>query len=164
MGRLRSSRASSLISVCRRYVSAPNKQNGALECSLQEVAPLPSSQPTFGAIPPFAPRPQPSALSSTPILTQHIEEDEPEVIRYVYYPSCDGHIIIPQTIREWRERQAEEIRARDEASKAKRQETISKAERAIDQFYEEYNTKKERNILENKCVLALSARSTVSPN
>ncbi|ETW74787.1 hypothetical protein HETIRDRAFT_391469 [Heterobasidion irregulare TC 32-1] len=98
----------------------------------EEVAPLPSSQPTFGAIPPFAPRPQPSALSSTPILTQHIEEDEPEVIR------------------EWRERQAEEIRARDEASKAKRQETISKAERAIDQFYEEYNTKKERNILENK--------------
>lgn len=31
----------------------------------------------------FAPRPQPSAYSSTPILNQAIQEDEPEVIRYV---------------------------------------------------------------------------------
>ena len=54
--------------------------------------------------------------------------------------------------REWREKQAAEIKARDEASKAKRQETIGKAERAIDQFYEEYAAKKERNIRENKCV------------
>lgn len=56
------------------------------------------------------------------------------------------------TFSDWRERQAEEIRNRDEASKAKRQETISKAERAIDAFYEDYNKKKERNIKENKCV------------
>lgn len=55
--------------------------------------------------------------------------------------------------RQWRERQAEEIKARDEASKRKREETVSKAERAIDQFYEEYAAKKERNIRENKCVL-----------
>ena len=52
--------------------------------------------------------------------------------------------------RAWREKQAEEIKKRDEASAARRQETISKAERAIDQFYEEYNAKKERNIKENK--------------
>ena len=45
---------------------------------------------------------------------------------------------------------AEEIKARDEASKAKRDETIGKAERAIDQFYEDYASKKERNIRENK--------------
>ncbi|THH13778.1 hypothetical protein EW146_g6474 [Bondarzewia mesenterica] len=94
--------------------------------------PPPLPVPTFGTVTPFAPRPQPSALSSTPILNQQIDDEEPEVIR------------------EWRERQAEEIRARDETSKAKRQETISKAERAIDQFYEEYNQKKERNIRENK--------------
>jgi len=93
--------------------------------------PVPS-QPTFGAPAPFAPRPQPSALSSTPILNQQIQEEEPEVIR------------------EWREKQAEEIRQRDETSKAKRQETISKAEAAIDQFYEEYAAKKERSIRENK--------------
>ncbi|RDB24981.1 Clathrin light chain [Hypsizygus marmoreus] len=88
------------------------------------------SQASYGAT--FAPRPQPSAYSSTPILTQQIEEDEPQVIR------------------DWREKQQAEIAARDEASKARRQETISKAERAIDEFYENYSAKKERNIRENK--------------
>ena len=68
-------------------------------------------------------------------------------------------VLVPHSVllreprdRQWREKQAEEIKARDEASKAKRQETIGKAERAIDQFYEEYSAKKERNIRENKCV------------
>ncbi|KAL4068654.1 clathrin light chain-domain-containing protein [Scleroderma yunnanense] len=91
-----------------------------------------TSRPTFGTAPPFAPRPQPSALSATPILNQHLDDDESEPIRA------------------WREKQAEELKARDEASKAKRQETISKAEGAIDQFYEEYASKKERAIRENK--------------
>ncbi|KZT05399.1 clathrin light chain [Laetiporus sulphureus 93-53] len=92
----------------------------------------PVIQPTFNSTPTFAPQPQSSAFSSTPILSQAIDEEEPEVIR------------------EWREKQEAEIKARDEASKAKRDETISKAERAIDQFYEEYAAKKERNIRENK--------------
>ena len=39
---------------------------------------------------------------------------------------------------------------REDGYAQKRQETISKAERSIDQFYEEYNVKKERNIKENK--------------
>ncbi|KAI0359541.1 hypothetical protein OH77DRAFT_1395496 [Trametes cingulata] len=88
-----------------------------------------SRGPAFGSTPTFAPQP---AYSSTPILNQQLEEDEPQVIK------------------DWREKQAAEIKARDEASKAKRQETIAKAERAIDQFYEEYAAKKERNIRENK--------------
>ncbi|KAF8141136.1 clathrin light chain-domain-containing protein, partial [Boletus edulis] len=96
------------------------------------VSSPPPTKPTFGTAPPFAPRPQPSAFTPTPILNQQIQEDEPDVIR------------------EWREKQVEEIRQRDEASKAKRQETISKAEAAIDQFYEEYTAKKERSIRENK--------------
>ncbi|KAI9511471.1 clathrin light chain-domain-containing protein [Russula earlei] len=93
---------------------------------------FPPSQPTFGALPPFAPRPQPSALSATPILVQPIDAEEPDVIR------------------QWRERQAEEIKARDERSKTRRQETISKAERAIDQFYEDYNAMRKRQIRDNK--------------
>ena len=52
----------------------------------------------------------------------------------------------------WRERQADEIKTRDERSKARRQETISKAERAIDKFYEDYNAMRKRQIRENKCV------------
>ena len=61
-------------------------------------------------------------------------------------------VLTPRVLREWREKQAEEIKKRDEASKAKREETIGKAERAIDQFYEEYAAKKEKAIRENKCV------------
>ena len=61
-------------------------------------------------------------------------------------------LTIPSPCREWREKQAAEIKARDEASQARRQEAISKAERSIDQFYEDYNAKKERNIKENKYV------------
>ncbi|KAI3618822.1 clathrin light chain [Moniliophthora roreri] len=79
----------------------------------------------------FAPRPQ-NSFAATPILNQQIEEEEPEVIR------------------EWRAKQAEEIVARDESSKKRRQETISKAERSIDDFYEDYAAKKEKNIRENK--------------
>ena len=83
----------------------------------------------------FAPQPHPSMFSSTPILTQTISEDEPQVIR------------------DWRERQQEEIRSRDEASKLRRDQTIDKAERAIEDFYENYSKKKERNIRDNKCGL-----------
>ncbi|KAG6857747.1 hypothetical protein H0H87_004163 [Tephrocybe sp. NHM501043] len=94
-------------------------------------SPPPPTQPVFSGAT-FAPRPQPSAFTSTPILNQPIEEDEPQVIR------------------DWRAKQQEEITARDEASKARRQGTIAKAERSIDEFYENYSSKKERNIRENK--------------
>lgn len=105
---------------------------------------------------PFAPRPQPSTFTSTPILQQPLaDEDEPEVIRYCFLLAAllsflPSHSC--RTFRLWRERQAEEIKAREDAAAQKRQETISKAERSIDQFYEEYTVKKERNIKENKCV------------
>ena len=61
--------------------------------------------------------------------------------------------------REWRERQQEEIAKRDEESKARRQETISKAERALDNFYEEYTAKRKAQIAQNKCVLSLASLS-----
>jgi len=56
----------------------------------------------------------------------------------------------PEPIRKWRERQEEEIRRRDEASATKKQKTIADAEKAIDDFYAEYNQKAERNIKRNK--------------
>ncbi|KAG6886323.1 hypothetical protein C0993_006733 [Termitomyces sp. T159_Od127] len=91
----------------------------------------PLTQPSYSGAT-YAPRPQPSAYTSTPILNQTIEEDEPQVIK------------------DWREKQQAEIAAREEAAKARRQENITKAERAIDEFYENYSQKKERNIRENK--------------
>lgn len=44
------------------------------------------------------------------------------------------------------------IRERDEASKAKHDQMIAKAEQAIDDFYASYSAKKERQIAKNKCV------------
>lgn len=120
------------------------------------AAAMTGALPTFGAAPPFAPRPQPSALSQTPILNQQLDDDEPEAIRCGFYPVTHPSVPAepsPCDRRAWREAQTDEIRARDEASKAKRQDTISKAERAIDLFYEEYATRKERAIRENKSVV-----------
>lgn len=59
--------------------------------------------------------------------------------------------------REWREKREEAIKARDAASKGKRQEIIAKAEGSIDAFYEEYARKKERNIRENKWVFGIAS-------
>jgi hypothetical protein len=48
--------------------------------------PVPSG-PTFGATPTFAPRPQPSAFTATPILSQPLpDEEEPEVIKCALPP------------------------------------------------------------------------------
>ncbi|CAD6975417.1 hypothetical protein A4X06_0g4058 [Tilletia controversa] len=53
-------------------------------------------------------------------------------------------------IREWRDKRADDIAARDAAAERKKAETISKAERDIDDFYADYNKKKEKNISANK--------------
>lgn len=55
------------------------------------------------------------------------------------------------TRRDWRDKQQAEIAARDAKSKARREETIDKAESAIEEFYENYAKKKERSIRDNKC-------------
>lgn len=55
------------------------------------------------------------------------------------------------TGRDWRDKQQAEIAARDAESKARREETIDKAERSIEEFYENYAKKKERSIRDNKC-------------
>jgi len=52
----------------------------------------------------------------------------------------------------WRERRDEEIKTLDERSKT-RPQTKSKAERAIDQFYGDYNAMRKRQIGDNKFVL-----------
>lgn len=61
---------------------------------------------------------------------------------------------LPFYPRQWRAKQQEEIRKRDEDSDKRREETIAKAERAIDKFYEDYNVTKEKNIKANKRVLS----------
>ncbi|GJN87832.1 hypothetical protein Rhopal_000787-T1 [Rhodotorula paludigena] len=53
-------------------------------------------------------------------------------------------------IKEWREKQAQEIAAREEEAARKKEDTIAKARSAIDNFYQEYNAKKEKAIAQNK--------------
>jgi hypothetical protein len=52
--------------------------------------------------------------------------------------------------RDWREKQQQEIATREAAAERKKAETVSKAEQEIDNFYSEYNKKKEKNIASNK--------------
>jgi soluble cytochrome b562 len=49
-------------------------------------------------------------------------------------------------IAEWREKQALQIEQRDKISADKREGTINEARKAIDDFYDSYNDKKEKNI------------------
>ncbi|KAN0061058.1 Clathrin light chain [Thecaphora frezii] len=56
----------------------------------------------------------------------------------------------PEAVRLWREKQKDDIARRDAEAERKKAEAISKAERDIDNFYAEYNTKKKKNIAKNK--------------
>lgn len=56
----------------------------------------------------------------------------------------------PEAIKQWRDRQALEIQRRDELSESRKRETIEKAQQAIDDFYENYNTKRDRLIEETR--------------
>ncbi|KAK6358423.1 hypothetical protein TWF730_007757 [Orbilia blumenaviensis] len=52
----------------------------------------------------------------------------------------------PEVIKQWRERQQLEIQRRDELSESRKQETVDKARAAIDDFYDNYNSKKDKSI------------------
>lgn len=52
----------------------------------------------------------------------------------------------PQVITDWRERQAAQIERRDAESARKKEETVNKARQAIDDFYDNYNNKRDKTI------------------
>jgi len=53
-------------------------------------------------------------------------------------------------IQTWRAKQSQEIAEREEKAQGKKEETIAKARNAIDNFYKDYNSKKEKSIAQNK--------------
>ncbi|GAA5954850.1 hypothetical protein JCM3765_007792 [Sporobolomyces pararoseus] len=53
-------------------------------------------------------------------------------------------------IQTWKAKQAEEIAERESKAQQKKEETIAKARNAIDNFYKDYNQKKEKSIAQNK--------------
>ena len=56
----------------------------------------------------------------------------------------------PQVLKEWRERRDLAIQHRDEVSASKKAETVKAAQEAIDEFYENYNNKKEKQIAQTQ--------------
>ncbi|KAE9964383.1 hypothetical protein BLS_008395 [Venturia inaequalis] len=56
----------------------------------------------------------------------------------------------PEVIKAWREKRAAEIAKRDEISTAKKQSTTQEAQQALDDFYDNYNDKKEKNIAQTR--------------
>lgn len=56
----------------------------------------------------------------------------------------------PSVIREWRERRNLALSEREEKSEQKKQETVKAAQENIDDFYENYNSKKEKTIAQTR--------------
>ncbi|GAA5902969.1 hypothetical protein JCM6882_009658 [Rhodosporidiobolus microsporus] len=101
---------------------------------------VPSEQPqTNGGG--FAPTPSPIGLNA-PAFSQ-----APPSFSSTPAPQEEGE---SEFIKSWRTKQAEEIARREEAAASKKEETIAKARNAIDNFYKEYNERKEKDIAKNK--------------
>ncbi|MCJ1433606.1 hypothetical protein MMC27_002969 [Xylographa pallens] len=56
----------------------------------------------------------------------------------------------PEVIQQWRERRDLALQHRAETSEAKKAETVKAAQSAIDDFYENYNTKKDKSIAQTR--------------
>jgi len=56
----------------------------------------------------------------------------------------------PEVIREWRERRDLQIQHREEVAAGRKADTIKAAQQSIDEFYDNYNNKKERNLTQTK--------------
>ena len=56
----------------------------------------------------------------------------------------------PEVLREWRERRDLQIQHRDEVSASKKAETIKSAQESVDEFYENYNNKKDKQVAQTR--------------
>ena len=56
----------------------------------------------------------------------------------------------PEVLRSWREQRDQSLQHRDEVSASKKAETVKAAQEAIDEFYENYNNRKEKQISQTR--------------
>lgn len=56
----------------------------------------------------------------------------------------------PEVLREWRERRDLAIQHRDEVSAGKKAETVKAAQQAVDEFYENYNSKRDKQVAQTR--------------
>ncbi|CAG8980071.1 hypothetical protein HYALB_00013601 [Hymenoscyphus albidus] len=66
-----------------------------------------------------------------------------------YYPRVEDEEE-PEMIKQWRERRDLQLQAREEKSEERKAETIKAAQENIDDFYNNYNTKKEKMLAQTK--------------
>jgi hypothetical protein len=55
-----------------------------------------------------------------------------------------------EPIKSWRQKRASEIDRRDAISQSKKESTIKEAQQALDDFYDNYNDKKEKNLAQTR--------------
>jgi len=56
----------------------------------------------------------------------------------------------PEVIKAWREKRGTEVSRRDDISSEKKAQTVKEAQQALDDFYDNYNDKKEKNLAQTK--------------
>ena len=56
----------------------------------------------------------------------------------------------PEAVREWRERRDMAIQHRDEVSASRKAETVKAAQQSIDDFYDNYNNKKDKTLSQTR--------------
>lgn len=66
------------------------------------------------------------------------------------YQATVGDEEEPEVIKQWRERRDEQLAKRVEQFAAQREETIKEAQQNIDDFYENYNNKKEKGVAQTR--------------
>merc|ERR1711939_1290619 len=55
-----------------------------------------------------------------------------------------------EPIKAWRAKRESEIAGRDEISQSKKESTVKEAQQALDDFYDNYNDKKEKNLAQTR--------------
>lgn len=56
----------------------------------------------------------------------------------------------PEVIKQWRERRNMAVASREEALAGRKEETVKDAQKSIDEFYENYNNKKDKGLAQTK--------------
>ena len=105
--------------------TAPRMQKETLyELERDVPAPAPEAEPA----PPVT---EPVDVGPTPFTYEALDEET-------------------EALRSWRERQADDVARREAQAERERAEAVSRAEREMDEFYDNYRVQKEKNIKKNK--------------
>lgn len=113
-------------------ISGPAATNGAGDMMGDFESSFPAVETRNEAVGPGGSITGTSSLPHHPAGTQFQHEENPEVLR------------------EWRERRDLAIQHRDEVSSSKKAETVKAAQEAIDEFYENYNNRRDKQIAQTR--------------